>query len=113
MPPPFVSFDIELFARGDILSNLYSTHDEDKKQPSDTISVECLKWMLTLPDRRPTYLIIDALDESPNTGIPSPRERVLQFVEGLVEFRLPQDHIFACVTNHPEFDLRNVLELFD
>ena len=95
--------------RGDILSNLYLTHDEGKKQPSDTILVECLKRMLTLPDRHTTYLIIDALDESPNIGIPSHRERILQLVEELVELRLP--HLRLCVTSRPEVDIRDVLEL--
>jgi hypothetical protein len=51
--------------RCDILSDLYLAHNKGKNQPSDNILVECLKGMLTLPDRRPTYLIIDALDESP------------------------------------------------
>ena len=94
--------------RGDILSDLYLAHDEGKKQPSDTILVECLKQMLTLPDQHPTYLIIDSLDESPNTGIPSPRETVLQLVEELVELRLPDLHI--CITSRSEIDIRDVLE---
>jgi hypothetical protein len=65
--------------------------------------------MLVLPDQRPTYLIVDALDESPNSpGIPSPRERVVQFVEELVELFIPNLHI--CVTSRPEIDIRNVLE---
>jgi hypothetical protein len=95
--------------RCDILSDLYSTHDEGKKQPSETILAECLKQMLTLPDQPPTYLIIDALDESPNApGIPSPRERVLQLVKDLVELHLPDLRI--CVTSRPEVDIRDVLE---
>ena len=62
--------------RCDVLSDLYSDHDDGKNQPSDIALAECLKTMLTLPDQPPTYLIIDALDESPNTsGIPSTRER--------------------------------------
>jgi hypothetical protein len=65
--------------------------------------------MLTLPDQRPTYLIIDALDESPdNSGIPSPRERVLQLVKELVELHLP--YLRICVTSRPEIDIRDVLE---
>ena len=92
-----------------ILSDLYSTHDEGKKQPSDSALAECLKKMLRLPDKRPTYLIIDALDESPNTsGIESPRDRVLHLMKGLVELRLPNLHI--CVTSRPEIDIRDVLE---
>ena len=95
--------------RCDILSDLYSAHDEGKTQPSDSILTECLKEMLTLPHQCPTYLIIDALDESPNTaGIPSPRERLLQLLRELVALSLPNLHI--CVTSRPEFDIRNVLE---
>ena len=95
--------------RSDILSDLYLAHDQGRKQPSDSILAKCLKQMLTIPDQRPTYLIIDALDESPNTlGIPSPRERVLHLLEELVELRLPNLHI--CVTSRPEVEIRDVLE---
>jgi hypothetical protein len=65
--------------------------------------------MLTLPDQRPTYLIIDALDESPDTsGIPSPREQVLQLLKELVELHLPD--LCICATSRPEIDIREVLE---
>jgi hypothetical protein len=95
--------------RCDILSDLYLAHDEGKNQPSDSALAECLKQMLTLSDQLPTYLIIDALDESPNTsGIPSPRERVLQLLKELVDLRLPNLRI--CVTSRPEIDVRDVLE---
>ena len=95
--------------RCNILSDLYSAHDQGKKQPNDAILAECLKDMLTLPDQLPTYFVIDALDESPNSsGIPSPRERVLQLVKDLVELRLPNLHI--CVTSRPEIDIRDALE---
>ena len=95
--------------RCDILLDLYSAHDEGNNQPSDTTLTKCLKKMLTLPDQPPIYLIIDALDESPNTlGIPSPRETVLQLLEDLVNLSLTNLHI--CVTSRPEIDIRNVLE---
>ena len=95
--------------RCDILSNLYSVHEKGKKQPSDSILAKCLKDMLSLPSQPPTFLIIDALDESPNApGIPSPRETVLQLLEELVNLSLPDLHI--CVTSRPEIDIRNVLE---
>ncbi|KAF8502052.1 hypothetical protein F5888DRAFT_1904491 [Russula emetica] len=94
--------------RCDILSDLYIAHDEGKKQPSDTILAECLKEMVALPDQCPIYLVIDALDESSNTsGIPSPRERVLELVKELVELGLA--HLRICVTSRPEFDIRDVL----
>jgi hypothetical protein len=96
-------------SRCDILSKLYSDLDEGKNQPSNRDLAECLTQMLVLPDQHPTYLIMDALDESPNApGIPSPRERVVQLVEELVDLCLPNLHI--CVTSRPEIDIRNVLE---
>ena len=95
--------------RCDILSNLYSSHDDGKNQPSDSDLKKCLQEMVTLPNQYPTYLIIDALDESPNApGIPSSRERVLQFMRELIETRVPNLRI--CVTSRPEIDIRKVLE---
>jgi hypothetical protein len=91
--------------RCDILSDLYLAHDKGKEQPGDTILAECLKQTLSLPDQCPVYLIIDALDESSNTsGIPSPRERVLELVK---ELGLP--HLRICVTSRPEVDIRDIL----
>src|SRR5712672_1539567 len=93
----------------DILSNLYLVHDKGKIQPSDSDLAKCLKEILTLANQHPTYLIIDALDESPNApGIPSPRQRVLQLVTELVEIGVPNLHI--CVTSRPEIDIRKVLK---
>ena len=104
-----IQFSAHSATRCDVLSILYSAHDEGKKQPSDSDLAECLKEMLTLRDQCPTYLILDALDESPNTpGIPPPRERVLQLVEELAEICIPNLRI--CVTSRPEIDIRNVLE---
>ena len=92
--------------RCDILSEFYSAHDSGRKQPSDTDLTICLKDMLTLLDQLPIYIIVDALDESPNTsGIPSARERVLQLLKELVDLRLLNLHI--CVTSRPEFDIQN------
>ncbi len=95
--------------RCDILSKLYSDHDNGHKQPSDSVLTKCLEDMLSLADHHPIYLIMDALDESPITsGIPSARERVLQLLKGLVELGLPNLHI--CVTSRPEIDIRNAIE---
>jgi len=96
-------------SRRDILSRLHEDHDNGKRQPSDDLLTQCLKSMLTLSDKHPIYLIIDAVDECPNSsGIPSPRERVLQLIVELVELRLPNIHL--CVTSRPEIDIREVLE---
>ena len=92
----------------DILSRLYEAHDR-AQQPSDHDLTRCLKEMLTFSDQCPIYLIMDALDESPNiSGIPSPREMVLRLLKELVDLSLPNLHI--CVTSRPEFDIRKVLE---
>ena len=65
--------------------------------------------MLTVRDRRPIYLIMDALDESSNvTGIPTSRKRVLQLSKELMDLRLP--NLYICVTSHQEFDIRDVIE---
>jgi hypothetical protein len=95
--------------RCDILSHLYSVHDDGAQQPSDDTSTRCLKEMLTLPDQPPIYLIMDALDECSNiSGTPSPRDRVVQLVKEFVDLCLPNLHI--CVTSRPEVDIRDVLE---
>ena len=71
--------------------------------------MQCLRNMLSSPNQHPVYIIIDALDESPNTfGIPSPREQVLELVTALADLHLPNLHL--CVTSRPEIDIRNALE---
>jgi hypothetical protein len=93
----------------DILSRLYSAHDRGSRKPSDGAMIDCLKEMLSNGVDGPTYIIIDALDESPNTsGIPSPREFVVNLVKELVDLHLPSLRI--CATSRPEFDIRSVLE---
>jgi hypothetical protein len=95
----------------DILSRLYSDDGNGAQQPNDDALKQCLKEMLTLPDQRPVYLLMDALDECSDIStneILSPRDRVLQLVKELVELRIPNLHI--CVTSRPEFDIRDVLE---
>ncbi|KAH9069639.1 hypothetical protein EDB83DRAFT_2582967 [Lactarius deliciosus] len=93
----------------DILSRLYEAHDDGTRQPNDKALTQCLKEMLTLPDQGPVYLIIDALDECPDTSdIPSAREQVLDLVKDLVNLRLSSLHI--CVTSRPEVDICGALE---
>ena len=93
----------------DILSHLYETHNNGARQPSDKALMQCLKDMLTLPNQGPVYLILDALDECPDTSdVPSPREQVLDLVKELVDLRLPSLHI--CATSRPEVDIADALE---
>jgi hypothetical protein len=84
-------------------------HKHGTKQASNVVLAGCLKEMLMLQDQPPIYLIVDALDESPDTsGIPSPRERILQLLKELVELQLSNIHI--CVTSRPEIDIKHVIE---
>ncbi|KAN0141624.1 hypothetical protein V8E53_000086, partial [Lactarius tabidus] len=95
----------------DILSHLFSTHNAGKEQPSEHTLVQCLKDMLVTQSssQLPTYIILDAIDECPNTsGLPTPREQVLELVKALVDLRLPNLRI--CVTSRPEIDISTTLE---
>jgi hypothetical protein len=93
----------------DILHQVYEEHEDGARQPSDDTLKECLKEMLRLPGQGPIFIVLDALDECPDSaGIPSPRDEVLQLVTELVDLRLQQLHI--CATSRPEVDIRAVLE---
>ena len=92
-----------------LLHRIYVTHDNGAHKPTDDVLIQCLMETLTLSNDHPTYIIMDALDECPNTfGIPSPREVVLNFVEELVGLSLPNVRI--CITSRPEIDIRTVIE---
>jgi len=65
--------------------------------------------MLTVPGDVPIHLIVDALDECPNTtGMPSLRKQVLTLVERLVKSAIPS--LRLCITSRPEIDIRTSLE---
>ena len=92
----------------DVLYELYTSCRDGSEQPSDVALIKCLKGMLALPGQLPTFLIIDALDECPNTtGTPSAREEVLDFLEDLVGSNL--SNLFICVTSRPEQDIQTIL----
>jgi hypothetical protein len=91
------------------LSGVYSIHRDGAQSPDDSALIECLKEMLCAPGEAPVYLVLDALDECPDsTGTPSHREEVLVLVEGLVNLHLPNLRI--CVTSQPEVDIAATLE---
>jgi hypothetical protein len=93
----------------DILHRVYKTHESGARQPSDDTLMECLKEMLRLLGQGPIFIVLDALDECPDSsGIPSPREDVLQLVKELVGLHLQGLRI--CATSRPEVDIRAVLE---
>ena len=93
----------------DILHRIYVTHDNGAHKPTDDVLIQCLKETLAFSNDRPIYIIVDAIDECPNTfGIPSPRELILGLVKELVDLSIP--HLHICVTSRPEIDIRTVLE---
>ena len=92
----------------DFLSRLHKRCGDGLEQPSDAALAQCLKNMVDLPGQLPTYIIIDALDECPNNiGTPSAREKVLSFVEDLVESNHP--NLSVCITSRPEQDITATL----
>jgi hypothetical protein len=94
---------------GDILNHIYKTHENGDQQPSDDTLKEYLKEMLRLRIQGPIFIILDALDECPESPVvPSPRNEVLQLVKELVDLQLQELHI--CVTSRPVVDIRAVLE---
>ena len=93
----------------DMLFEFYSRHAKGLRLPSDDALVACLKDLLELPGLAPVYLVVDALDECPNTSaIPSPRDKVLNLLEELIRSPFPNLHI--CVTSRPESDIKVVLD---
>ena len=93
----------------DLLSKLYSDHTSGSEKPYIDSLKKCLTDILSMPGQGPFYIIIDALDESPNSpGNPSAREEVLELIEELVQSKLPNLHL--CVASRPEMDVRMVLE---
>ena len=92
-----------------ILSRLYSNHAAGTRKATDASLAQCLKDVLKSPEQPTIYIIVDALDECPDfSGIPTPREKVLDSLAELVALRLPNLRI--CVTSRPEVDIRKVLQ---
>jgi hypothetical protein len=95
----------------DVLLHFYSDHHDGTQQPSIGALTQCLEDILRVSEVIPIYVIIDALDECPNTsGLPSPRDQVLTLVKGLVKLNLP--NLRLCVTSRPELDIRTSLVPF-
>ena len=93
----------------DILSKFYLDHESGSQHPSDGALFHCLKDILEHPRQAPIFLIVDALDECPNTSaLSSPREKVLMLLEDLVDSQL--SNLRICVTSRLEADIKPVLE---
>jgi hypothetical protein len=92
-----------------VLSELYSAHYRGSQDSCDFALTQCLKSMLTLPGQAPVYIVIDAIDECPNTtSVPSPHDTVLGLVEELVHLQVPNLRI--CITSRLEADIHSVLD---
>ena len=92
-----------------VLLEFYTAHPRDSQQPGDRELMQCLEKMFKVPREEPIYVIVDAVDECPDTsGLQSLREKVLDLIEKLVGFHL--SNLRLCVTSRPEIDIRNVLE---
>ena len=91
-----------------ILSEFYSAHGDGSREPSDTELIECLENILRQPGQAPAYIIIDGLDECPDTlGLPSPREKVLVLLGRLVNLHL--QNLRVCITSRPEVDIQTTI----
>jgi hypothetical protein len=92
-----------------VLSELYSDNNRGMQKPAIDTLKKCLADMLGLPGQGQIYIIVDALDECPNfPGTPSAREDVLEFIQEIVNLKLP--NVNLCVASRPEMDIRLVLE---
>ena len=93
----------------DILYQLFNSCRDGSERPGDTALTDCLRTMVQVPEQLPIFIIMDALDECPsNTGTPSARDEVLDFVENLVGSN--HSNLFVCITSRPEQDIKAVLE---
>jgi hypothetical protein len=92
-----------------ILSTLYSTHRDGAQSPRDEELIRCIIDLVKLSGPPPVYLIVDGLDESPNTSMQSfHREQVLLFLDDLVKAQLK--NLRLCITSRPEVDIKAILE---
>ena len=92
----------------DLIYRLYSSHGKGTQQPSNATLIDHLKEMLTVTAQQPIFIVMDALDECPDDGTPTPREGVLNLLKVLVSLRLQNLHI--CVTSRPEVDIQIMLK---
>jgi hypothetical protein len=85
------------------------SHSNGSEQPSVNALLECLKKMIALEGQGILYIVVDALDECPNSFVlHTGRERVLDILKELIGLKLPNLRI--CVTSQPIVEIREVLE---
>ena len=104
-----VQFSNQSVSLRNIFLEFYSAHQRGSQKPGDRELMQCLEKMFKSPREEPIYVIVDAVDECPDTsGLQSLREKVLDLIEKLVGFHLSNLRLY--ITSRPEIDIRNVLE---
>jgi len=92
-----------------VLSSIYSSHGDGSREPSIDTLLECLKSILALQGQAPLYIVVDALDECPDSsGLRTQRQRVLEIVKELIDLKHP--HLHLCATSRPEVDIRKAFD---
>ena len=92
----------------DVLSDLHSANGHGSHDASDSELQQCLLRMLGLQGQASAYIVIVGLDKCPVTsGLPSPREGVLDIVEELVNLQHP--NLWICVSSRSEVDIVPIL----
>ncbi|EMD37418.1 hypothetical protein CERSUDRAFT_123391 [Gelatoporia subvermispora B] len=90
-----------------ILNDLYTKNDIGGQQPTEFELIECLKKMLKQAVDYSLYIIVDALDECPASGVFSPRRQILDLITRIMGWRISNIHI--CLTSRPEPDIKDAL----
>ena len=109
IPSLLIQLSAQSPRRCEILYKFFdSENDHGTQTPTGNDLKRCLEEMLTLPGEGYVYIIIDGIDECPNTpGVPSPREEVLDLLDELINLRFST--LWLCVTSRPELDIHTVL----
>ena len=91
----------------DILSKLYSDNGPVLTPTLNALKT-CIMDMLSQPRQGPIFMIVDGLDECPNSsGTPSARAEVLDLIKELIGLQLTNVHL--CVASRLEVDILTIL----
>ena len=91
------------------ISSIYSSHGNGSREPSIDTLLDCLKTILALRGQAPLYIVVDALDECPNSsGVKTQRQDVLEILKELIDLKYP--HLHLCVTSRPEIDIQRAFD---
>jgi hypothetical protein len=94
----------------DVVFQLYIKHGHGSEQPCEGVLARLLKGLLE-GSQSSIYIVIDGVDNCPNTdtGTKSARKKVLGFLEGIVRSRNPK--LYICITTSPEGDMQRSLKI--